>query len=136
MKRYFILCLTLMALVLGGCRQSSSRLSTTPTPNASANTPTPQPTRAAQTGVTVLAEGQIVAVNPVLPLGFQTGGHLLTLAVQAGDTVAAGDLIATLADECGRHSSNPRGARAAWVDFINPVREHCLTHGEAVSFLE
>ncbi|MCA9939901.1 MAG: efflux RND transporter periplasmic adaptor subunit [Anaerolineales bacterium] len=99
MKRYFILCLTLMALVLGGCRQSSSRLSTTPTPNASANTPTPQPTRAAQTGVTVLAEGQIVAVNPVLPLGFQTGGHLLTLAVQAGDTVAAGDLIATLADD-------------------------------------
>lgn len=98
MKRYLILCLCLLALGVGGCRQTSESLRPTPaaTPAAAA---TPQPTRLPQTGVTILAEGQLVAVNPILPLAFQTSGHLLSLAVQPGDVVAAGDLIATLDDE-------------------------------------
>ncbi len=41
----------------------------------------------------------MVAVNPVLSLAFQTSGRLLALAMQPGDAVAAGDLIATLEDE-------------------------------------
>ena len=59
----------------------------------------PEPTRPNQSGVTILADGSVVAVQPVLPLSFTTSGRLLELAVQSGDVVAAGDLIATLDDE-------------------------------------
>ena len=58
----------------------------------------PTATRPSQSGVTILADGSVVAVQPVLPLSFTTSGRLLTLAVQAGDVVAEGDLIATLDD--------------------------------------
>ena len=102
MKRYIGLWvgLLLLAMGVGGCRQTANSARTTPAP---AGTPaaatTPLPTRPLQAGVTILAEGQLVAVNPVLPLAFQASGRLLALAVQPGDGVAAGDLIATLADE-------------------------------------
>lgn len=59
----------------------------------------PTATRPSQSGVTILADGSVVAVQPVLPLSFTTSGRLLTLAVQPGDVVAAGDLIATLDNE-------------------------------------
>lgn len=49
-------------------------------------------------GVTILADGVIQAVQPTLPLAFETGGKLLSVNVQAGDVVQAGDLIATLDD--------------------------------------
>ena len=61
----------------------------------------PEPTRPSpsQSGVTILADGSVVAVQPVLPLSFTASGRLLTLAVQPGDMVAEGDLIATLDDQ-------------------------------------
>ncbi len=59
----------------------------------------PEPTRSSQSGITILADGNVVAVQPVLPLSFTTSGRLLALNVQSGDVVAAGDLIATLDDD-------------------------------------
>ncbi len=52
-----------------------------------------------RTASTILAEGQLVAANPQLPLAFTTNGRLLDLHVQTGDTVAEGDLLAALDDE-------------------------------------
>ena len=62
----------------------------------------PTATRPSQSGVTILADGNVVAVQPMLPLSFTTSGRLLGLAVQPGDLVAAGDLIAMLDDEALR----------------------------------
>ncbi len=62
-------------------------------PQADEATPVP-----VQTGVTIVADGQIVAPNPVLPLAFNTNGRLLSLNVNVGDVVVAGDVIATLED--------------------------------------
>jgi HlyD family secretion protein len=86
----FFLILTLVA-----CRQGPDEV----TPEAApAATQPPAPTREVTTGVTILAEGQLVAVNPVLPLGFEVSGRVLTLNVKVGDVVSAGDVIATLDD--------------------------------------
>ncbi|GJM42985.1 MAG: hypothetical protein DHS20C20_32670 [Ardenticatenaceae bacterium] len=69
------------------------------TDNATQITDSPTATRPSQSGVTILADGSVVAVQPVLPVSFTANGRLLALAVQPGDLVAAGDLIATLDDE-------------------------------------
>jgi multidrug resistance efflux pump len=53
---------------------------------------------AARPGVTILADGVLQAAQPPLPLAFETGGRLLAVHVRAGDTVEAGDPIATLDD--------------------------------------
>ena len=72
----------------------------TAVPNeASESEAEPTATRPTQSGVTILADGSVVAVQPVLAVSFTASGRLLELAVQPGDTVAAGDLIATLDDE-------------------------------------
>ena len=68
------------------------------TSNATQIDTSPTATRPSQSGVTILADGSVVAVQPVLPLSFTTSGRLLTLTVQAGDVVSEGDLIATLDD--------------------------------------
>lgn len=62
------------------------------TATAKAAIPTPE----RQEGVTILAEGQVVAANPELVLSFTTSGQLLDVYVQPGDVVAAGDLLAEL----------------------------------------
>ena len=41
---------------------------------------TPRPTASAPVGTTILAEGELVTVNPQLPLGFTTNGRLLSAA--------------------------------------------------------
>ncbi|WP_420628949.1 HlyD family secretion protein [Candidatus Leptofilum sp.] len=69
------------------------------TSNATQSTTSPTATRPSQSGVTILADGSVVAVQPVLPVSFTASGRLLELAVEPGDVVAAGDLIATLDDE-------------------------------------
>jgi HlyD family secretion protein len=87
-----------LALLLG-CRApvaGPDQSAATTTPNTGDSTPVP--TEAARQGVVILTEGQLVAVNPVLALGFEAGGRLLTVSVQPGDVVAAGDVIATLDD--------------------------------------
>ena len=88
-----------MILLLPGCdreRETMEEIEPTPfsAPGASAEaTPT-----AVRTGLTILADGVIQAAQPILPLGFETGGKLLEVFVQAGDIVQKGDLIARLDD--------------------------------------
>jgi multidrug efflux pump subunit AcrA (membrane-fusion protein) len=60
-------------------------------------TRTPRPVLTA--GTTILAEGELVAVNPQLPLAFAASGRLLELYVESGDEVMEGDLVAILDDE-------------------------------------
>ena len=93
-KRWILLAIMLMLLV--GCTQEPAQVepSTTPMPDESI---VPSPT-SVLTGVTILADGVMQVVQPVLPLGFETGGKLLVVHVQAGDLVQEGDLIATLDD--------------------------------------
>lgn len=64
----------------------------TPTPVES-SLPTATEVR---TGVIIHAEGIVQAAQPVLPLGFEIGGDLLTVHVRAGDFVQEGDVLAQL----------------------------------------
>jgi len=57
---------------------------------------TPQATEPPRTGTTILADGQIVAVNPLLPLSFLVSGRLMELHVQPGDVVEEDATLATL----------------------------------------
>lgn len=88
-----------LILLLAACAQEQGRsiqLEGTRVENeetTAAATPTAVPR-----GITILADGVIEAVQPALPLSFETGGKLLSLWVQAGAVVQAGDLIATLDD--------------------------------------
>lgn len=59
---------------------------------------TPQATQPLRTGTTILADGQLVAANPILPLGFVVGGRITEIHVQPGDLVEEGDILATLDD--------------------------------------
>lgn len=72
---------------------------TSETSNATQTDSSPIATRPSQSGVTILADGSVVAVQPVLAVSFTASGRLLAVAVQPGDVVSAGDLIATLDDE-------------------------------------
>ncbi len=99
MNRFFQL--TLISLVLFGlvgCQRGEFPGDAEPTAAADEAMPQVVPTLPPPVGSTVLADGQIVAVNPVLVLSFEANGRLLALNVQAGDKVAAGDVIATLDD--------------------------------------
>lgn len=49
--------------------------------------------------LTVLADGQVRNGKPALPLAFETSGNLLSVNVMVGDTVTAGQIMATLDDE-------------------------------------
>lgn len=94
--KQLILFITL--ILVAGCSRGAAEDETpiTPTPaEADAPPATSVPTRP---GVTILADGIVQATQPVLPLTFETGGRLMTVQVQVGDVVAAGDLIATLDD--------------------------------------
>ncbi len=84
-----------LLIVLTACNQEPP---VTPSPTASAGTAAATMTPGARSGVTVLAEGKLEAVNPVLTLAFDTNGRLLSVDVAPGDVVAAGDRVATLDD--------------------------------------
>lgn len=87
--------------LLPGCRAQPVQpglTAATATPAAAETDADPVATPAGRPGVVILTEGQLVAVNPVLPLGFEAGGRVLTVNVRPGDVVAAGDVIATLDD--------------------------------------
>lgn len=92
--------LMLMLLFLAACGGQPEETLATAVPNATTQDDAePTATRPAQSGVTILADGSVLAVQPVLAVGFNASGRLLELAVQPGDVVAEGDLIATLDDE-------------------------------------
>ncbi|MBE2223683.1 MAG: HlyD family efflux transporter periplasmic adaptor subunit [Anaerolineae bacterium] len=100
MKQRLFALLLLLTAVLLGCQNGPEP----PTPDATveaeisatATAVAAIPTPERQEGVTILAEGQIVASNPELVLSFSTSGELLDVYVQPGDVVAAGDLLAEL----------------------------------------
>ena len=93
--------LTLILLLVVACGGQPEETVATAVPNepAAATEAEPTATRPSQSGVTILADGSVVAVKPMLAVSFTASGRLLELAVAPGDVVAAGDLIATLDDE-------------------------------------
>ena len=94
--------IVLISLLIVGCSRGTVVEGTGAATAVSSEPPAPTPpplfTTPTASGTTVLADGQIVAVNPVLPLAFEANGRLLQLNVHAGDYVTAGDVIATLDD--------------------------------------
>ncbi len=97
----FGLILTLLLAACGG-RPGEATATAVPDQPTSETNVEPTATRPSQSGVTILADGSVVAVKPVLAVSFTASGRLLSLAVQPGDVVAAGELIATLDDEALR----------------------------------
>ncbi len=94
MIRKLVMSLVAILMLLAGCGEEPVTVepSATPVPEeATAPPPSPVPT-----GVTILADGVVQAVQPPLPLAFETGGRLMAVHVGAGDRVQAGDLVATL----------------------------------------
>lgn len=102
-RRYLSLLLSLSLLLLLASCGRADRLADRfeaeqATPAADATAATPQSTALPPAGTTVLADGQLVAARPILSLSFRTSGQLAALAVEPGDAVEAGALIATLDD--------------------------------------
>ena len=99
-RRAYVACvLIIVAIASIGC----SRTSDAPVQAAASHTDaTPQPTLPPppQAGKAVVAEGQMASLYPPLPLGFGGGvsGQVVTITVNAGDLVPAGDLVAVLED--------------------------------------
>ncbi len=92
--------LIFVLLGVAACGEQSVEVTATAVPSSTSESEAePTATRPSQSGVTILADGSVVAVKPVLAVSFTASGRLLELAVQPGDVVAAGDLIATLDDE-------------------------------------
>jgi HlyD family secretion protein len=89
-----------MLIFVVGCQQAQVE----PTPTAvvatavSTQPDTEESSAPSSQGLTILADGNIVAPVPVLPLGFTTNGQLLEIHVAPGDAVKAGDVIGTLDD--------------------------------------
>ncbi|MFZ1400102.1 MAG: HlyD family efflux transporter periplasmic adaptor subunit, partial [Candidatus Promineifilaceae bacterium] len=100
-KNLFAIFGLILTLLLAACGGQPEEPSATAVPDQPATQTDAEPTatRPSQSGVTILADGSVVAVKPVLAVSFTASGRLLSLAVQPGDTIAAGDLIATLDDE-------------------------------------
>ena len=86
--------LTIILVFLVGCERRPVQVEprTTPIPDETlVSTPTP-----VRTGVTILADGVVQAVQPTLPLAFEISGRLLAVQVRAGDQVQEGDVLARL----------------------------------------
>ena len=91
--------LLIAAVVLAGCGTRGGETPADVTPVETSGTP--QPTLPPlQAGETIVADGQLASRYPSLALGFGGGvsGQVLTITVEAGDTVQAGDLLALLDD--------------------------------------
>ena len=91
-KRWILLATMLLFLVACEGRPAQVKPSATPIPDENIE-PSPTP---AHTGVTILADGLVQAAAPVLPLGFEMGGKLIVVHVEAGDLVQEGDVLAQL----------------------------------------
>ncbi len=94
--KHIFLALLISLFVVGCVRGTVVEGPGTATADPNAPTPPPRPTTPPPSGTTVLADGQLVATTPVLTLGFEASGRILSLNVRPGDRVAAGDGIATL----------------------------------------
>lgn len=97
-----LLLLIVFLFLLAGCNREPTIVDVSGNPDIDvaeeSAMATPQATRTTGGSTTIVADGQLVAVNPALSLSFQSGGRLLAINVKAGDQVSTGDLIATLED--------------------------------------
>ena len=101
-KQLFAIFALIFILLLAACGGQPEETVATAVPANETTTEAaaePIATRTSQSGVTILADGSVMAVQPVLAVSFTASGRLLELTVASGDVVAAGDLIATLDDE-------------------------------------
>jgi multidrug efflux pump subunit AcrA (membrane-fusion protein) len=100
MKR--ILLLFVFLYILSGCAREPGDVDNLGDGEAESQSPgdttlvTPQSTKPPRISTIVLADGQLVAAKPVLPLNFVVGGRLLAVHVQPGDVVEQGAVLATL----------------------------------------
>lgn len=117
-----LLVLILTAAFSAACAQTATEggppaggrgetLAAQPTSAPAEESTTAAPTRAPN--LTILADGTIQAGRPLLPLGFQASGKLLTLAVAPGDVVEEGQLLATLDDAALREAITSAELRVA-----------------------
>ncbi len=93
-KQTVIVLIGLM-MILGACQQTPEQVLVEPTATVDAE-PDATATPRTPVGVTVVADGKLVAARPALPLGFAVGGELAELLVAVGDRVSAGDVVARL----------------------------------------
>lgn len=107
-----------LVLLLAGCTQRLGRgiAEATAVPDPNAPTATPRPTSEPAAPSTVVADGQLVAVQPALALSFEANGRILTLNVRPGDKVAAGDIIATLDDSALQEAIASAGLQVATAE--------------------
>ncbi|MCB9135459.1 MAG: efflux RND transporter periplasmic adaptor subunit [Anaerolineales bacterium] len=95
-KRIFLF--FILFVLLTGCTNEPVEIAPQPTATLETGTEVNAPLLEVTDSVTILAEGVMQTVQPVLALSFETSGKLLEIHVQPGDLVQAGDLIATLDD--------------------------------------
>jgi multidrug efflux pump subunit AcrA (membrane-fusion protein) len=106
MRRFLYLTIFILVVGCGRAQIVSPESGQSPGPEAGE-----QATRPAAGNTTILADGQLVAKNPALPLSFQSSGRLTAIYFQAGDQVSTGDLIATIDD--GALKENVKNAELA-----------------------
>ncbi len=135
-KQFFTI--VILLLLLAGCGRSPgdaqrvyNRETIADQTETGETTPTTTPVSTAG-GTTILANGQVVAVNPPLPLSFKIGGRLLALQVESGDQVKADDLIATLDDEALREAQ--ANAELAVTQAENNLAQAQLTLDELLKW--
>lgn len=90
--------LLIAALSIAGCQPQAMEMPAQATPEEGTPRPTLPPPPPG--GTAVKADGHLASPHPSLSLGFGGGvsGQVVTIAVKAGDTVEAGDLLAALDD--------------------------------------
>ena len=86
------LVLVLTAVLLGGCQSGLGPIGRQAEPTPTVQSP---PLAASQTGV-VSVTGEVVPARQSM-LSFATGGRIVEITVEIGDTVQAGDVIALFA---------------------------------------
>ena len=133
-KRWMVLLLALLVLLpQGGCKTGfkGDEGKKDPPPKTAA---APLPTL--RTGVTILADGVVQAVQPPLPLAFASGGTLQAIHVRVGDLLKAGDAIATLDDTLAQDTVaqaqlNLQRAELALEDLKRSPEELALATAQA-----
>ncbi|MBN1976881.1 MAG: HlyD family efflux transporter periplasmic adaptor subunit [Anaerolineae bacterium] len=100
MKTKWIVTLTIAAVLLAGCA-GGPRQAVVGGPPPEGPDVTPYATLPpAPTGKAIAADGRLASAYPSVEMGFEDGasGELLTIAVKVGETVAKGDLLASIDD--------------------------------------
>jgi len=93
-KRWIVLALLLLLLVACAGEPQEEPIDQKPTLEEPGQ---PTPT-AIRSSITIMADGVVQAAQPGLPLGFEIGGKLTEVHVQAGDQVDEGQVLARLAE--------------------------------------